>query len=162
MRLVCATPGTAGTCHLHPLASHLPLAAPLSSKNASSSESPTCLWKPSLSSPPPPHGAPFALKLEHQGSVGPLPGGSRRSSARDVGTRGLRRAHNVTTRAQAPDTGVQRKANAMHTLGPEGKKNFLKASSPQKSASPSGYHRCLVTAEICLPEAGTGEYFWPN
>lgn len=53
MRLVCSA-RTSGTCRLHPLAPHLPLAAPLSSKNTSSSESPTCLWKPSLSSRPRP------------------------------------------------------------------------------------------------------------
>lgn len=47
------------------------------------------------------------------------------------------RIQDVSPRAHVPDTEVQRKANAMHTIGAEGGKHLLlKASSPQNSPSP--------------------------
>lgn len=57
----------------------------------------------------------------------------------------------------------QRKPNAMRIIGTKEKIcSFSKPPAHRTPLVPSGYHRCLVTAEICLPEAGTREYFWPN
>lgn len=58
---------------------------------------------------------------------------------------------------------VQAKENsAVRITGTEERHLFPKLPAHRTLLVPSGCHRCLVTAEICLAEAETGEYFWPN
>lgn len=57
----------------------------------------------------------------------------------------------------------QRKPNTMHVTGTEEKCcSFSKPPAHRTVPIPSGDHRCLVTAKICLLEVGTREYFGLN
>lgn len=133
-----------------------------SKQGASTSERPACTpFPPRSSAPqtplPEPHLPAWSPPLGSQASV---PGFSEYASLHTPPTQ----AHSECQR-QGPRSrhrGSKKSKRQAHTIGAVGEKNLLKASSPQTPLIPSGYHRCSVTAEICLPEAGTGEYFWSN
>lgn len=85
---------------------------------------------------------------------------------------GLSRAQNVSPRKLCSECqpqgqrfrrdGLDKKTKYHARNWHRGEKIFSKPPTHRTPLVPSGYHRCLVTAEICLPEAGTREYFWPN
>ena len=73
-------------------------------------------------------------------------------------------AQHVSLGARGSDMMVQTKKTKRHVHNWHRRKKSSQNLQPTEFLPlvPSGDHRCLVTAEICLPEAGTREYFWPN
>lgn len=124
-----------------------PACTPFPPRSSALQSPPACLWRPSLSRPAP-LGAPL-------GSHPVGPGFSGHASPRAF-----------RTSAPGPTFQTQRfkeKQTPCTQLARRGENiSFSKPPAHRTPLVPSGDHRCSATVEICLPEAGTGEYFWPN
>ena len=124
-----------------------PACTPFPPRSSALQSPPACLWRPSLSRPAP-LGAPLGSHPAGPGFSGHASPCAFRTSAPGPTFQTQR-----FKEKQTPCTQLTRRGENI---------SFSKPPAHRTPLVPSGDHRCSATVEICLPEAGTGEYFWPN